>query len=92
LEVLRDHGVDLTQKDLRSKTLLHCAAISGSVTKELLFQLLHVVGVELNAEDASGKTALRHAAEMISKDHDPRLYDPERWDRTKRLLLESGAR
>ncbi|KAF1928952.1 ankyrin, partial [Didymella exigua CBS 183.55] len=86
LKVLRDHGVDLTQKDLRSRTLLHCAAIHGSVTKELLHHLLHVVGVELNAEDASGKTALRHAVEMVSMDHDPQMYDSKRWDRTKRLL------
>jgi ankyrin repeat protein len=91
LETLREHGVDLIQKDLQSRTLLHCAAISGSITEESLHYLLHVVGVETNAEDASGKTALQHAAEMASKAHDPRIFDPGRWDRSTRLLSESGV-
>ena len=92
LKILGNHGVDLTQKDFRSRTLLHCAAISGSIDKELLHYLLHVVGVEMNAEDASGKTALQLAAEMALEDHDPQMYDSGRWDRTTRLLSESGAR
>jgi ankyrin repeat protein len=75
LEILRIHGVDLTQKDLRSRTLLHYAAISGSVTEGLLHYLLHVVDVEVNAEDASGKTPLQLAAEMGLEDHDPQMYD-----------------
>jgi ankyrin repeat protein len=90
LETLREHGVDLTQKYLRNRTILHCAAISGSITEESLHYLLHVVGVETNAEDASGKTALQHAAEMASKDHHPQIFDPERWNRSTRLLSESG--
>lgn len=92
LETLRNHGVKLTQKDLRSRTLLHCAATSGSVTRELLHHLLHVVGIEMNAEDASGRTALQLAEEMASKDHHPQLFDSGRWDRTTRLLSELGAR
>lgn len=91
LEILRQHGVDLTQKDLKGRTILHCSAISGSLAEESLDYLLHVVGVDTNAEDASGKTALQHAAEMASKEHDPFIYDVERWDRTRRLLLESSS-
>jgi ankyrin repeat protein len=86
LEILREHGIDLTQKDLQSRTILHCAAISGSITEESLHYLLYVVGVEMEAEDASGKTAMQHAAEMASKDHDPQIYDSGRWDRSARLL------
>jgi ankyrin repeat protein len=91
LETLREHGVDLTQKDLQSRTILHCAATSGSITEESLHYLLHVVGVDTNAKDASGKTALQHAAEMASKDHDPQIFDPGRWDRSTRLLSKSGV-
>jgi ankyrin repeat protein len=91
LETLREHGVDLTQKDSQSRTILHCAAISGSITEESLHYLLQVVGVETNAEDASGKTALQHAVEMASKDHYPQICDPGRWDRSTRLLSESGV-
>ena len=86
LEILREHGIDLTQKDLQSRTILHCAAMSGSITGESLHYLLYVVGVGMEAEDASGKTALQHAAEMASKDHDPQIYDSGRWDRSARLL------
>jgi ankyrin repeat protein len=91
LEILKEHGVDLTQKDLQSRTILHCAAISGSITEESLQYLLHVVGVETNVEDASGRTALQHAAEMASKDYYLQIFDPGRWDRSTRLLLESGV-
>ena len=63
---------------------MHCAAISGSITKELLHCLLQVVGVEINAEDVSGKTALQHAAEIVSKKSYP--YGTTTW-----LLLKSGA-
>jgi hypothetical protein len=89
LETLREHGVDLTQKDLQRRTILHCAAISGSITEESLHYLLHVIGIETNAEDASGKTALQHATEMASKDHHPQTFDPRRWDRSEKLLSES---
>jgi hypothetical protein len=91
LKILREHGVDLTQKDLQSRTILHCSAISGSITKESLHYLLYFVGVQINAEDVSGKTALQHAAEMASKDHDPQIYDSGRWDRSTRLLSELSA-
>ena len=91
METLREHGVDLTQRDLQGRTILHCAAISGSITKESLHYLLYVVGIETNAEDACGKTALQHAAEIASKDRDPLTFDPERWDRSTRLLSESGV-
>ncbi|CAN9300223.1 unnamed protein product [Alternaria alternata] len=91
LKILREHGVDLTQKDLQSRTILHCSAISGSITEESLHYLLYVVGVQINAEDVSGKTALQHAAEMASKDHDPQIYDSGRWDRSTRLLSELSA-
>jgi ankyrin repeat protein len=91
LKILREQGVDLTQKDLQSRTVLHCSAISGSITKESLHYLLYVVGVQINAEDVSGKTALQHAAEMASKDHDPQIYDSGRWDRSTRLLSELSA-
>ena len=91
LETLREHGVDLTQKDLQGRTILHRAAISGSITKTSLHYLLHVIGVETNADDASGKTVLQHAAEMASKDHDPQIYGPGRWDRSTRLLSESSG-
>ena len=64
---------------MQSRTLLHCATNSGAVTEEPLHHLLHVVGVEVNAEDASSKTALQLAAEMAFEDHDPKMYDYGHW-------------
>ncbi|KAF2626982.1 ankyrin [Macroventuria anomochaeta] len=91
LELMREYSVDLAKKDAQSRTILHCAAISGSINEESLHYLLYVVGVEMNAEDESGKAALQHAVEMASKDHDSRIHDPGRWNRTTRLLSESGV-
>ncbi|XP_014551952.1 hypothetical protein COCVIDRAFT_30599 [Bipolaris victoriae FI3] len=90
-EMLKEHGVDLTQKDLQSKTILHYSATSGSLTKKSLHYLVHLVGIEINAKDASGKTALQYAAEKARQDHPPDLFDRGRWDRSMKLLLESGA-
>jgi len=57
LKILREHGVDLTQKDSQDRTVLHSAAISVFITEESLQYLLHVVGVEMNAEDTTGKNS-----------------------------------
>ncbi|KAL5371605.1 hypothetical protein DPSP01_014146 [Paraphaeosphaeria sporulosa] len=86
LEMLNRNGVSLTKKDRQSRTILHYAAISGSLTEQSLHYLRHVVSVKTSAEDASGKTALQYAAEMSSRRHDPKMYDPGRWDRTASLL------
>lgn len=86
LDLLNRNGVSLTKQDRQSRTILHGAAISGSLTEQSLHYLRHVVGINTSAEDASGKTALQYAAEMSSRDHDPDMYDPSRWDRTARLL------
>jgi ankyrin repeat protein len=88
-ELLTQHGVDLTQKDFQGRTVLHCAAISGSLTEKTLHHLLHVIGLALDAQDVEGKTALQHAAEMASKDHHRHIFDYKRWYRTTKLLLES---
>ena len=88
LEVLNEHGVHLTRKDLQGRTILHCAAISGSLTEESLHYFLYVVGIKMNTEDASGKTVLQHALEMTSKDHDPQMFDSGHWNRTTRILQD----
>jgi len=51
-----------------------------------LHYLLYVVGVKIEAEDASRKTAMQHAAEIALKDYNPQIYDSGRWDRSARLL------
>ena len=91
LEILREHSVNLTRKDSQNRTVLHLAVISGSITEESLHYLLHGLGIEINAEDASGKTALQLAVDMATKYHDQDIYDAERWDRTLMLLRGSDV-
>jgi hypothetical protein len=87
LEILNEHGVGLTQKDLEGKTILHCAAIMGSLTKRSFRFLLHVIDIQINAEDVSGEIALQHATEMASKDHHLGTFDRNRWNGTMSTLL-----
>jgi hypothetical protein len=90
--MLNRNSVSLKKKDWQGRTILHCAAISGPLTEQFLYYLHHVVGVNANAEDACGKTALQYATDMSSKDHDPEIYGPGRWDRTARLLSVKQSR
>ena len=87
LETLKKHGVDLAQKDLQDKTILHYFAMNGSLAKESLHYLVHDVGIEINAKDASGKTALQHAADQAREARHPDTFDRGRWDRSMKLLL-----
>jgi ankyrin repeat protein len=96
LEVLNDHGVDLARRDCAGRTVLHCAAISGSLTEEALEFLVNVVGIKANEQDADGRTALQYAIEETSKEHDsdmiyPEHWYPEHWERTRDMLLKHHA-
>lgn len=85
-KVLKEYGVDMTKRDYEGKTVLHCAAICGSLTTESLEYLLSGIGVQLNAEDLHKKTALQYATEEAAKDTTGFLH-AERWERTKDILL-----
>ncbi|EMD88006.1 hypothetical protein COCC4DRAFT_51902 [Bipolaris maydis ATCC 48331] len=91
LEMLKEHGVDLMQRDLQGKTILHYFAMGGFLTKQSLHYLVHVVGIEIDAKDALGKTALQHAAEKARKDYPRDMFCRGRWDECVKLLSEHGA-
>lgn len=91
LEALNDHNVDLARRDCAGRTVLHRAAISGSLTKESLEFLVNVIGIRTNEEDAHGRTALQYAIEKVSKYHGSIITNSERWERTRDILLKHQA-
>lgn len=91
LEALNDHGVDLAKTDCAGKTVLHCAAVSGSLTEESLEFLVNIIGIQSNEEDAHGRTALQYAINKASKEHGSETMNPERWERTRDILLKHHA-
>jgi ankyrin repeat protein len=67
INVLREKGVDMTKSDLKGRTVLYCAAIRGSITKESLDFLCDIIGLRLSAKDSCRKTALQYAREEALK-------------------------
>ena len=88
LKAFNDHGVDLASRDYAGRTVLHCATMSGFLTEESLEFLVNVIGIQANEEDAHGRTALQYAIEEASKKHDADIIYPERWERTRDILLK----
>lgn len=91
LKAFNDHGVDLARRDCAGRTVLHRAAICGSLTEESLEFLVNVIGIQANEEDAHGRTALQYAIEEASKEHDSDILYPERRGRTRDMLLKHHA-
>lgn len=91
-EVFKKHGVDLTKKDFEGKTVLHRAAIAGSITRSSLDFFLDVIGLDLSAKDSFGRTALHYVTEMAmgiaGREDFSSLYEGDRWQSTKDILLE----
>lgn len=91
-DVFRKHGVDLTKRDFEGRTILHQASIAGSITRSSLKYFLDDVGLTLSAKDSSGRTALDYAMEMATemagREEFSSIYEADRWQRTKDILLE----
>ncbi|RYO48681.1 hypothetical protein AA0116_g12505 [Alternaria tenuissima] len=90
-QTFNDHGVDLAKRDCAGRTVLHSAARSGSLTEGTLEFLLDVIGIQINEEDTHGRTALQYATEEASNDHGSDIMIPERWERTRDVLLKHQA-
>jgi ankyrin repeat protein len=91
LNILKDFGVDMRKKDQYGRTMLHCAAMYGHLTEESLDFLLNVIGIELVAEDSTGRTALQYAIESAAKTRNRQIWDAGRWQRTKAILLQHSS-
>ena len=86
-----DYGVDMAAPDSEGKTILHHIALHGSLTEEALRFLLEDAAVKMNVSDVFEKTALEITIENAAKDHDPRLFDSARWERTRLIFEQYGA-
>ncbi|KAL5381794.1 hypothetical protein DPSP01_006977 [Paraphaeosphaeria sporulosa] len=86
LNLLFEHGVDLVKRDRDGRTVLHHAAICGSLTEQSLEFLTKIVGIQADEEDTCGRTALQYATELAAKDRSRRIWDFKRWDRTRDIL------
>jgi ankyrin repeat protein len=78
LNLLVEHGVDLVKRDCDGKTVLHRAAICGSLTEQSLGFLANVIGIQADEEDTSGRTALQYATELAAKDRSSNTWDSKR--------------
>ncbi|KAK0701566.1 ankyrin repeat-containing domain protein [Lasiosphaeria miniovina] len=85
LKLLAGAGLNLRDTDAEGKTVLHHSAQAGSLTQPAL-EYLNIVGLSPNDIDAAGMRALDYATEMSSREHDPMIFDPDRWIRTVEIL------
>ena len=91
LMTLKDTGVNLMQNDHQRRTVLHSAAISGSLAESSLSFMLYVVGVQIDAKDVSGITAVQYATEMAPDNLNRDMWDFNQWNTPKKILLRFGA-
>ncbi|KAJ3499726.1 hypothetical protein NLG97_g98 [Lecanicillium saksenae] len=87
LQTLEEFGVDLAAKDSEGRTLLHHAAIAGSLTEQAFHFLRDKTGLDRHLQDHHGKTPFQYATEERRKKRHPCTYDSDRWSRTEKILL-----
>ncbi|CAN9392110.1 unnamed protein product [Alternaria alternata] len=87
LRVLRENNVDLTKKDNDGRTVLHRATMCSHLDFASLDFLINVVGIHLDEEDVSGRTALQYATEAV-RDSDFDRWEWGRRETTRQMLLE----
>jgi ankyrin repeat protein len=86
LSLLVEHGVDLVKRDHKGRTVLHRAAIRGSLTEQSFRFLTNIIGIRADEEDTCGRTALQHATVQAAKDRNSQIWDRKRWKRTRDIL------
>lgn len=91
LKLLDKHGVSLAKRDWDGRTVLHRAAIRGSLTEQSLGFLVNVIGIQTGEEDTRGRTALQYAIELAAKDRSRDTWDCKRCERTRAILQKSHA-
>ncbi|KAM9873292.1 hypothetical protein VDGL01_12630 [Verticillium dahliae] len=86
LSVLASSGVDLHMKDAAGRTVLHRAAMAGSLTEDALEFLHNDMGLSRGSRDSLGLIPLDHAIEMRKKNRHRDTFDRDRWLRTEEIL------
>lgn len=86
LQLLANWGVNLNSRDEEGRSALHHSSIKGTLTENVLHFLCEDVQLSMDLRDIHGNTALDYAVELGQQNHDPDLFDPDRWSRTEALL------
>ena len=89
--MLLKYGVDALSVDHDGRGILHHAAISGSITVELLSYLSKSLHLNVASLDAFGKSALDCAKEtrreIAEKPWGPDIFRGDRWRDTEAAFL-----
>ncbi|MCJ1277945.1 hypothetical protein MMC21_005759 [Puttea exsequens] len=91
LELFADYGVKIDAVDTKGRTVLHHAAIAGTLNRRLLHDITERWGVDVNIRDRDNSTALDHAVIESGMPRHPLLFDEDRWRRARELLREVDA-
>ena len=86
LHLLADYKIPMNAIDSKGRTVLHHAAISGTLDRSMLHAFLNEWGLEINARDDDQITALDYATVEAGKPRHPDTFDEDRWCRARDLL------
>lgn len=86
---LSSAGVDVTAVDRHGRTILHMAAIAGSINRELLSHMTQCAHMRLEQRDTQGKRALDYILEKVERDEKlPRgLWRRDRWKMAQQAFV-----
>ena len=82
LKELESWGMDVRIRDQEGKTILHHAAISGSVSVAMLRHLRYCQQLDLATRDDTGMTAMEHADKENQRLHHRHMFRPDKWKET----------
>jgi len=86
LQALAGAGLKFSEVDNQGLTILHHAAIAGSLTQDTLNYLVGEVEVNISARDAHDKSTLDYAKEHARKPHHEDTFQCYRWRMAEALL------
>jgi ankyrin repeat protein len=78
LKLLAVAGLDLKDTNGQGRTILHHAAITGSLTEQGLQYLANNAGLSLGTGDNTSRTALDYATQRSGKKHHRNVFDCSR--------------
>ena len=88
LHLLADYKIPINAIDSKGRTVLHHAAISGSLDRPMLHAFLNEWKIDISARDNDQRTALDYATVEASQPRHPDIFDEDRWCRARDLLRE----
>lgn len=91
LLLLEAAGVDSTAVDLQCRTILHTAAIAGSLNSSLLAHMTHCKKMDIKQCDRDGKTPLDYIAKARSRWLPPDMFRKDRFEDAWQAIVKHRA-